>query len=1059
MDNDRSLGTIHCANLTHNTPPSDQSPRLDNICLVFYWLWLITTLCVVSIESCRRKLKFISNSVHIWIIRIPFLFGTLPSLFAILSAWLKPSQTESYIQSQATRDFIKVCSNPLTQEFNSSTAIQTLLAECSAVQNRMNADIGGIGIRISLYISLAVTVLSSLTGHFHQEKTAVKDIGTAQLACKFLGSSGSDLRSHTFLAMLSTTFALLRSYTVLSFWQIMVAVMSLDITSATVQMALSQKDTLASRWWVVLNSISQLLVQTSLGIVLGKAFPFSPAKQDPCQPCVRAVWWGAFDSCDKVPFAFWIYWTLRTVLLMRSCAIGLRHMHFYDFGDRIARGEKSSQEVSRSSHLLRLLTFTNPIDDATMVDPDSPMKKEAWRLEAFPSMPATTLTDWILWMLPALVALLSLERMLTLFDLSKPGNIEDWGQTTTFMAVVCGLVARAVYLFYAKLKRRSCLERTKAAGKLRKPNTAQTQNLSAEDFASFTSKRKSFRDIRLVLQPLDRVRVQPPEEVWYDYVDPAEAKREFLQSAVLNDTNGLIEWAKHIPDLSEAVDDKKKTALHLALEKNNTEAIETIMGLMDPKLEPGDSSTILCMNLKTLLNASDDKWRTPWEMIMPAKYDQVDKETLGAVLRFRYPVRDSHKYASSSQIINMIFIDSYPLEVVKAWIGAAKQTHSLRQLEDSIIRAVETVPYTLTDGIVVWTEAMWEFCCLQLNDTDRTTFGIRLLKALLHRSGPYRSGPYYMSTHVASRFAQFLKQKRAWTMEFYPDIAQIVASYGDSLDDNRLIFEQRPQNLRIGEQVLIGAASNWRIGQSIIKMMLQEWPEHVDITPKVLEACLTHKHGEIGPQSLAIFLTERPHHIQVTESILMFAARSYYSGIENWEVLIEKYRSQIKMTQKIFDTMVDTMAATSEPYHHQRVTELFRKLLTGWPRETKITNKTLLSLMRKIPPIHIEVIQGLHELRREEIRTAIDSQVVLRLKYSEDDNPGTRDLANFFCTKYPEECKDLIRHRVLEYIGNSGFAGMEMNTSSSTSEYVEVFRQGWPDKYRGLFEPGCVASG
>ncbi|KAG9803212.1 hypothetical protein KCU77_g23331, partial [Aureobasidium melanogenum] len=113
----------------------------------------------------------------------------------------------------------------------------------------MNADIGGIGIRISLYISFLVTIFSSSLGHFHQEKTVVKDIGTAQLT-----------------SMLSLAFALLRSYTTLNFWQLMVAVMSLEVTSATVQMALSQKETLASRWWVVLNSASQLLVQASLAI-------------------------------------------------------------------------------------------------------------------------------------------------------------------------------------------------------------------------------------------------------------------------------------------------------------------------------------------------------------------------------------------------------------------------------------------------------------------------------------------------------------------------------------------------------------------------------------------------------------------------------------------------------------------------------------------------------------------------------------------------------------------------------------------------------------------------
>jgi hypothetical protein len=852
--------------------------------------------------------------------------------------------------------------------------------------------------------------------------------------------------------MLSITFALLRSYTILSFWQIMVAVMSLDITSATVQMALSQKDTLASRWWVVLNSISQLLVQASLGIVLGKAFPFSPAKQDPCQPCVRAVWWGTFDSCNKVPLTFWIYWTLRTVLVMRSCAIGLHHMHFYDFGDRITRGEKSSQEVSRCSHLLRLLTFTDPTDDATMVDSDSPMGK-AWYLEAFPRMPATTLTDWILWTLPALVALSSLERMLILFDLSKPGNIEDWGQTTTFMAVVCGLVARAVYLFYAKLKRRSCLERTKAANELQDSTIAQTKYLSAEDFTSFTSKRNSFRDIRRVLQPLDIVRVQPSRDVWYQSIDSEEAKEEFLKSAVFNDTKGLIEWAKRMPDLSTVVDNEKKTALHLALERKNIEAIETIMGLMDPEPQSGRPSTIIHRNVKKLLDAPDKTGRTPWTMIMPAKYDDVDEETLGAVLRFRYPVRQPDVCPSSSQIINMIFTLPYSLQVIKAWIGAAETSQSLRQFENSIIQAVETVPYPSTKSIVSPTEMMWEFCCSQFNDADRTTFATRLLKALLHRSEPCN-----MSPHVASRFAQFVEQGRIWAMESHTNIARVVSSCGNSLDDIRLLIKQDPQNTQVGEQVLIGAVSNERIGISTIQMMLQEWPEQVKITLKVLEACLADRHGR-GPYFLLRFLTERSDPIPVTESMLMFVSQSSLFTLEIWQVLIERYRYQIKMTQNIFDTMFDTMVAQATPWPRPRVTELLRKILTGWPCETKITNKTLLSLIRNPPPIHIKIIQGLYELRREEIRTAIDRQVVLQLKYSEDDNPGTRDLANFLCTKYPEECKVLITHKVLEYTKKSNFRGIEMRTPFSTAEYVEAFRQGWPDLYRGLFEPGCVASG
>jgi threonine/homoserine/homoserine lactone efflux protein len=183
-----TVDTTRCANLTPNASPHHGSSRLEYTCLALYLFWLAIILSVIFTERRRRTRKSLRNSIHVWIIRLPFLAGIMPSLFAMISVGLKPQQAEFYKLSQATRDFIEVCSNPLTLEFNSSAAIQTFLMECTAVQNRMDADIGGIGIRISLYISLVVTIVSSLAGHFHQERTAVKDIGTAQLACKIVYS-------------------------------------------------------------------------------------------------------------------------------------------------------------------------------------------------------------------------------------------------------------------------------------------------------------------------------------------------------------------------------------------------------------------------------------------------------------------------------------------------------------------------------------------------------------------------------------------------------------------------------------------------------------------------------------------------------------------------------------------------------------------------------------------------------------------------------------------------------------------------------------------------------
>ncbi|KAI5254616.1 hypothetical protein E4T42_02239 [Aureobasidium subglaciale] len=117
-----------------------------------------------------------------------------------------PQSSDHYAQSQATKDFVERCSNMSTIKFKSSVAMKEFLDACDMIWDRMDADIGGIGVRVSFYIALAMTVVSSFGGHSHQEIMAVKDVGTAQLA-----------------SMLSIMVALLRSYTILNYWQIMAA--------------------------------------------------------------------------------------------------------------------------------------------------------------------------------------------------------------------------------------------------------------------------------------------------------------------------------------------------------------------------------------------------------------------------------------------------------------------------------------------------------------------------------------------------------------------------------------------------------------------------------------------------------------------------------------------------------------------------------------------------------------------------------------------------------------------------------------------------------------------
>ncbi|KAG9953801.1 hypothetical protein KCU85_g1141, partial [Aureobasidium melanogenum] len=876
----------------------------------------------------------------------------------------------------------------------------------------MNADIGGIGIRISLYVSFLVTIFSSILGHFHQEKTAVKDIGTAQLT-----------------SMLSLAFALLRSYTALTFWQLMVAIMSLEVTSATVQMALSQKEILASRWWVVLNSASQLFVQASLAIVIGVSFPMSPAQKDPCQPCVRAVWWGTFDSCKQVPWMFWIYWSMRTLIALRSCAIGLHHMHFYDLSERVAKGETTTKKISWSNSLLQRLTLTDPIKSTAMTNSQTARITKTWSLEAFSRMPATTLTDWILWTLPAGVAISSMERMLSLYDLSKPGSITDWGQTTTFMAVILGLVARAVYLFYAKLKRRSCLERTKSSMELLKSSIARKNDLSAENFATFESKWKSFQDIRKVLEPVDCVRRKLPDQVWYEHVDLEKVEAEFLRSAELNDVNGLKEFASYIPDMSTAVDDMKRTALHKALDGNNIEAIETIMEIIAREPLPENPSTTPGKNMEKLLTAEDKMGRTPWKMIMPDEPSQMNKEVLEAFLRLKHPVRNPDESPSVVRIINMVFTLPYPLVIMKEWVKTAEETQSLNRLEDAIIQAVGSDNCNHTKEIELATESIFEFCCWQYDEMTRTGFADRLFRAFVH--SPSRA-LVPMPPHIALRLAGFVQERRAWAIECYTEIARIVAwKCQKSLEPIKLLLEQHSKDSQIEEQILLGVIPNYRLRHDIMTMLLDEWPDQVIVTPKVLEACL----ADNSPCFVQLLLEKCPHQIRITDSLLMFAARNGMDrngSVLMWNVLIEKYRSQINMTPDIFHAAVRSIGG-----RHPDVTTLFRGFLKEWPDVTRITSEVLLALMRNSVP-GFEVMILFSNLRYKEFGAAINGEVIISMVERGafvELYVRSRPLAQFFFKRYPDECRASITDEVLSKIEN-------MKDGHSVANYFKAFRQG-----------------
>lgn len=176
-----------CSTASDARPDAIKYSRLDPF-LTLLTLWLAVTILIVSFEWVFRNGRLRSTPVYDWNIRLPGLGGILPSIFAVVWALSANRPQSYYVQSADTVRFLDACSAPSDNMYTSLISTKHFFLACSAVQNRMNADIGGVEIRLSLYVSLLVSVGSSF-GHFHQEKTAVKEVGTAQLACKCQVSS------------------------------------------------------------------------------------------------------------------------------------------------------------------------------------------------------------------------------------------------------------------------------------------------------------------------------------------------------------------------------------------------------------------------------------------------------------------------------------------------------------------------------------------------------------------------------------------------------------------------------------------------------------------------------------------------------------------------------------------------------------------------------------------------------------------------------------------------------------------------------------------------------
>ncbi|KAH6616348.1 hypothetical protein C7974DRAFT_43360 [Boeremia exigua] len=150
----------------------------------------------------------------------------------------------------------------------------------------VNADIGGIGVLLGLFLPTVVIGMVLLSGHWKAEPSGAKELCMAHMA-----------------NLLYLTVNLLKSHHEISIRDTLVACSSIDAISASISMAISDKDVLAARKLVMAGLILQVTAFVSQGFTLSRLSRF-PAH------CITELHHPTISSSKGL---MWSYFVLRVL--------------------------------------------------------------------------------------------------------------------------------------------------------------------------------------------------------------------------------------------------------------------------------------------------------------------------------------------------------------------------------------------------------------------------------------------------------------------------------------------------------------------------------------------------------------------------------------------------------------------------------------------------------------------------------------------------------------------------------------------------------------------------
>lgn len=215
-------------------------------------------------------------------------------------------------------------------------------------------------------------------------------------------------RAALFYLNFNTVKAAAPSYQQLTFPEVVLVCISLDLAAATLHMTNSAKDTLAARKFIFASALNQLVAYGNIIAMLARIRHNYKGLD-----CTFLVWWSRIDSCTGRSRQVWMYIAIRGLILLHGIWLDWCHASSFD-------------------HIEKDWTELAPADQDTDDDKGEISKYP------YASLPGTVFSKWVDWLPSAVVAIASLEVIVA--RLPPDANIADWGQSAALVLAIAGAI-------------------------------------------------------------------------------------------------------------------------------------------------------------------------------------------------------------------------------------------------------------------------------------------------------------------------------------------------------------------------------------------------------------------------------------------------------------------------------------------------------------------------------------------------------------------------------------------------------------------------------------------